>query len=604
MCMNCGFANALGAFMTDQFRGDIDRRRFMQASLACVGVGASSLSLTGAAFSATAATDRASVIFRNGKVYTLDAKKPWAQAVAVAGDRIVAVGSDADVAALAGPETKTIDLAGRMLMPGFVEAHIHPFLGAFMTAGVDLQVATAKDALAAIAAFAKAHPTGTIRGFGWRVDMFPPEGPTREMLDAVIADRPAFFLAIDAHSLWANSKALEIAGIDTHTPDPVPGFSYYIRDKSGKPTGYVMETSALLQVVNAIEPISLDSMAQLLVDWLPKASAAGITSVYDAGVPPIGADQGAILEIYTELEKQGRLPFRVVGSYLLKAPPIEAATASTQDLMRRIDTGLVQVRVLKMLGDGTPGGYTAWLTEPYADKPDSIGSSPFSEAQWKSVILDADRAGIDVHVHACGERTAHVALDAIEAAIAANPPRDRRHTIAHNVLTDDVDIPRFGKLGVIAQFSANWLSADPDTVDSLTRLYGPERQSKIYRPKSILMAGGAVTFGSDWPAAGYLSTYKPLDAVQIAMTRQLIGKPDAPVLAPLAERMDLKEALHAATLAGARQIRLEHNVGSIEPGKRADLVVLAKNLFDVEPHDIASTPIDMTMMNGRFTHVD
>ena len=190
------------------------------------------------------ATDRASVIFRNGKVYTLDARKPWAQAVAVAGDKIVAVGSDADVLALAGPETKVIDLAGRMLMPGFVESHIHPFLGAFMTAGVDLQVPTAKDALAAIAAFAKAHPTGTIRGFGWRVDMFPPEGPTREMLDAVIADRPAFFLAIDAHSLWANSKALEIAKIDAHTPDPVPGFSYYVRDRSGRPTGYVMETSA------------------------------------------------------------------------------------------------------------------------------------------------------------------------------------------------------------------------------------------------------------------------------------------------------------------------------------------------------------------------
>ena len=182
------------------------------------------------------------------------------------------------------------------------------------------------------------------------------------------------------------------------------------------------------------------------------------------------------------------------------------------------------------------------------------------------------------------------------------PPRDRRHAIAHNVLTDDVDIPRFGKLGVIAQFSANWMSADPDTVDTLTRLYGPARQSKIYRPKSILAAGGSVTFGSDWPAAGYVSTYKPLDSIQVAVTRQLVGKPDAPVLAPAAERMDLAEAIHAATLAGARQMRLEDKVGSIEPGKRADLIVLAKNLFDVSPHDIASVPVDMTMMNGRFTH--
>ncbi len=599
MCMNCGFANALGAFMTDRLPKGIDRRRFVQASLACVGVGASSLSLPGAAL---AAADHATVIFRNGKVYTLDAQKPWAQAVAVAGDRIVAVGADADALAHAGPETKVIDLAGRMLMPGFVEAHIHPLLGAFMTTGVDLQVATAKDALSAIAAYAKSHPTGPIRGFGWRVDMFPADGPTREMLDAVIAERPAFFFAIDGHSLWINSKALEVAKIDAQTPDPVPGFSYFVRDKGGQPTGYVLESSAVLEVVNAVDPISVEAMAKLLVDWLPQSSAAGITSVYDAGVPPIGADQGAILEIYTELEKQGRLPFRVVGSYLLKAPPIEDATAATLDLRRRIDTALVQAPILKIIGDGTQGGYTAWLTEPYADKPDSIGSSPFSEAQWRSMILDADRAGLDIHVHACGERTAHVALDAFEAAIATNGPRKRRHAIAHNVLTDDVDIPRFGKLGVIAQFSANWMSADPDTLTNLTRLYGPARQSKVYRPKSILAAGGAVTFGSDWPAAGYVSTCKPLDSIQVAVTRQIVGKPDAPVLAPAAERMDLAEALHAATLAGARQIRLDDKIGSIAPGKRADMIVLAKNLFDVAPHEIAATPVEMTMMNGRFTH--
>jgi predicted amidohydrolase YtcJ len=602
MCVNCGFTDALGAFMTDRFREDFDRRRFLQNSFACVGVASSSFSLSSAASAAPTETDRATVIFHNGKVYTLDARKPWAQAVAVAGERIVAVGSNAEILALGGPEAKVIDLTGRMLMPGFVESHIHPFVGAFMTSGVDLQLPTRADALAAIASYAKAHPTGLVRGFGWRVDMFPSEGPTRDMLDSTIPDRPAFFFAIDGHSLWVNSKALEIAGIDARTPDPIPDFSFYVRDETGKPTGYVLETSAILEVVNAVEPISVDTMAKLLVDWLPKASAAGITSVYDAGVPPIGADQGAILAIYTELERQGRLPFRVVASYLLKGPPVDAATASTQDLMRRINTELVQARVLKILGDGTQGGYTAWLLEPYADKPESIGTSPYSEVQWKSMILEADRAGIDVHVHACGERTARVALDAFEAAIATNPPRDRRHAIAHNVLTDDADIARFGKLGVIAQFSANWLSADPDTLTSLTARYGPLRQSRIYRPKSILAAGGSVTFGSDWPAAGYFSSYKPLDSIQVAVTRQLIGKPDAPILSPAAERLDLKEAIHAGTMAGARQLRLEDKIGSLELGKRADLIVLARNLFDVSPHDIASVPIDLTMMNGRFTH--
>jgi hypothetical protein len=182
MCINCGFTDALGAFMTDRFGAEFDRRHFLQNSFACVGVASSSFSLSSAAFAAPTETDGASVIFHNGKVYTLDARKPWAQAVAVAGERIVAVGSNAEILALRRPETEVIDLTGRMLMPGFVESHIHPFVGAFLTSGVDLQLPTAADALAAIASYARAHPTGAVRGFGWRVDMFPPEGPTRTSL--------------------------------------------------------------------------------------------------------------------------------------------------------------------------------------------------------------------------------------------------------------------------------------------------------------------------------------------------------------------------------------------------------------------------------------
>jgi predicted amidohydrolase YtcJ len=606
MCVNCGLTQALGSFLSDAaVIPRISRRGFVKSAVVCAAAGASLSTIARAAESnavAPAAAAPVSVIFRGGKVYTVDDAKPWAEAAAIAGDSIVAVGSDAEIAPLATHDTKTVDLSGRMLMPGFVEGHIHPFMGSFMTSGVDLQVPTARTALAAIANYAKAHPAGPVRGFGWRVDMFPPEGPTREMLDAVLPDRPGFFFAIDAHSLWANSNALEIAGIDAEAPDPIPGFSYFVRDKNGRPTGYVLEVAAILQLVNAVDPISRDGMATLLDEWLAKSSAAGITAVYDAGVPPIGEDQGAILSLYTELEEQKRLPFRVVASYLVNGPPVRDATYYAKDLARRINSDLVHARFLKIIGDGTQEGYTAWLVEPYADKPDSIGASPFSEAEWKSMILEADRAGVDVHVHACGERTARTALDAFEAAIAANPPRDRRHAIAHNVFTEDSDIPRFGKLGVTAQFSANWMTADPDTVDILTERYGPSRQSRLYRPKSILQAGGRVSFGTDWPAAGYFSTYKPLDSIQIAMTRQQIGVKNAPVLKPADERLDLAQALYASTMAPAHQLRLEDRVGSITVGKRADLIVLASNLFDLDPHEIAATRIDMTMMNGRFTH--
>jgi len=610
MCINCDLNEALGRFAvtTEAARPfGLSRRRFLGGSFACTAVaaGAAPLAVSLPAFAQTttgATTGPADIIFRGGKVYTQTPAKPWAEALAVRGKTIAAVGTNAEVDALKGPATRIVELSGRMVMPGFVEGHIHPFLGAFLTSGLDLQVPTREDALAAIAAYAKAHPTGNIRGFGWRVDMFPAEGPTKAELDALIPDRPAFFFAIDGHSIWVNSKALEMAKVTRETPDPIPGFSIYVRDKDGHPTGYVLEVNAVLALVNAVEPISAAAMAKLMEGWLPKATAAGITAIFDAGVPPVGSDQSAILSHYTDLEKRGGLPFRVIGSYLVKSPPIDTAVEALKDIRARVSSELVQVNVVKIIGDGTAEGYTAWLLEPYADKPGFTGASPFSAEQWTRLVGMTDAAGFDVHVHACGEATTRAALDAVEAAIAANPKRDRRHTIAHLVFVDDADIPRFGKLGVIAQFSANWMSAAPDTQEVMLERYGPDRQKRIYRPRSVLDTGGRISFGTDWPAAGYYSTYKPLDSIQIAVTRQLIGRPGAPVLEPRDQRLDLAQAVHANTLGAAYQIRLDDKIGTLEPGKLADLIVLEKNIFEVAPQDIAATRIDLTLMNGRVTH--
>ena len=542
------------------------------------------------------------MVFRNGRIYTVSPAQPWAQAVAVTGNSISYVGDDAGANGLEGPDTRVVDLEGNLMLPGFVEGHIHPFLGSFLTSGVDLQVPTGEDALAAIAAYATEHTQGPVRGFGWRVDMFGPDGPTRQELDRVLPDRPGFFFAIDGHSMWANSAALEIAGVGRDTPDPIPGFSYYVRDEHGEPTGYLLEVDAVLSLVNAVDPISPLSMQTLLESWLPKASAAGITSVFDAGVPPIGDDQGALIALYADLEERAALPFRVVASYSVKAPPTDDAVATFTDIRDRISTELVTVGAVKVIGDGTQGGYTAWLIEPYADKPESIGASPFTDEQWRQLVRDVDAAGFDVHVHACGERTARVALDSIEAAIAANPPRDRRHTIAHLVYVEDSDNERFAELGVTAQFSANWMSADPDTVQNLAVRYGRPRQDLFYRAQDVLRAGGRISLGTDWPAAGYFSTYKPLDSIQIGVTRQLIGQPDAAVLAPADQKLSVAEAVHANTMGAAYQVRLDDLVGSVEVGKRADLIVLDSNIFEVDPHDIHRTQVTMTMMNGQVRH--
>lgn len=544
----------------------------------------------------------ADFVFHNGPIYTVTGPDPWASGLAVTGDTLSYVGDEAGAMALAGPDTRVVDLDGKLLMPGFVEGHIHPFLGAFLTSGVDLQVPTGADALAAIERYARDNPTGPVRGFGWRVDMFGPDGPTRADLDRVLPDRPGFFFAIDGHSVWANSAALDAAGVHRDTADPIPGFSYYVRDQNGEPTGYVLEVDAVLSLVNAIEPISPQTMGGLLEAWLPRAAQAGITTVFDAGVPPIGDDQGALIALYTEVEKRGALPFRVVASYSVKAPPVDDAVARFTDIRNRVSTELVQLGAVKIIGDGTQEGYTAWLLEPYADKPDSIGASPFTVEQWHQLIGAVDAAGIDVHVHACGERTARTALDAIEAAVAANPARDRRHTVAHLVYVQDPDGARFGELGVTAQFSANWMSADPDTVTNMAARYGAPRQDLFYRVQDVLRSGGRVSLGTDWPAAGYFSTYRPLDSIQIGVTRQLIGDPGADVLAPADQRLTVQQAVHANTLGAAYQIRLEDKVGSLEAGKRADLIVLDRNILEIDPHDIHRAVVTMTMMDGRVRH--
>ncbi|MDA2890369.1 amidohydrolase [Mycolicibacterium sp. BiH015] len=606
MCVACEWAPHFAAFgRRAAFSIQADRRTVLRTAAMTAVVA------TAAACSAEPApgaedqpieTVPADVVFHNGRVYTVDHSVPWAEAVAVTGTTITWVGDSAGALRFAGPDTAIIDLNGRLLMPGFVEGHTHPFLGAFLTSGVDLQVPTLAEALDAIAAYAKANPTGVVRGFGWRVDMFGPLGPTRAELDRVLPDRPGFFFAIDGHSLWANSKALEMAGVGRDTPDPVPGFSYYARDEDGEPTGYVLEVNAVLGLVDAVEPISPETMGTLIEGWLPKASAAGITSVFDAGVPPIGDDQGSILRIYTDIEKRDLLPFRVVASYSVRTTPIEGTVEKFTALRDEVASDLVSVEVVKIIGDGTQGGYTAWLLEPYADKPDSTGASPFTEEQWHRLVGDVDAAGHDVHIHACGERTARVGLDAIERAIAANPPRDRRHTVAHLVYVADSDAPRFGQLGVTAQFSANWMSADPDTIENMGARYGAPRKELLYRARDVLRSGGRISLGTDWPAAGYFSTYKPLDSIQIGVTRQLIGSPDAPVLAPADQALTVEEAVHANTLGAAYQIRRDDRVGSVTAGKLADLIVLDRNIFEIDPHEIHGATVTMTMMDGRIRH--
>jgi predicted amidohydrolase YtcJ len=571
----------------------------------------------GAAFAATTATLSAEpsfiaeaapaakaspdIVFRNGPVYTVDSSKPWARAVAVKGKRIVYVGDDAGVQEFIGPQTRVVDLAGKMLLPGFIEGHTHPLGGAAITRGVDLQFDTREEMLDALRAYRdKIGKVDFVRGFGWRYNAFPTTGPRKEDLDAIWPDTPVFLAGIDGHGAWTNSSGLARAGVTKDTEDPLPGFSYYQRDPAtGEPTGFLVEVPVMIQTLNAIKPFDRDYIAESLRVWLPRASAAGITTLFDAGMQVVSDVEG--FGIYQELERAGKLPFRVIGSYYHNNPAIDPVPL-IKALRSQFHSELVKASVLKLNMDGGDNAHTGVFLAPYADKPETSGDPLLPMQLFNDIVRRADAEGIDIHVHCIGDRATRLTLDAVEAAIKANPPRDRRNAIAHCTLVDPQDEPRFAKLGVVAQFSPQWGVADKPWQFVTRARLGSERADRVYRVGSMLRAGGVLSFGADWPAANSYSTYKPLDEIEIATTRRELDKPDGPQLPSPEEVITLEAALKAATMGPAWQLGMEREVGSIEVGKFADLVVLEKNLFEVASRDIHKTKVAMTVMNGRVTH--
>lgn len=602
MCKVCNwmrFRDLLKADPRSSGDSGSSRRRLLRAGAMLAAASVAPLSAPSPA-AAQPGGAKADIVFRNGPVYAMSGGREWARAVAVRQKDIVYVGDDSGVQPFIGPRTRVVDLAGKMLLPGFVEGHIHPFIGSALARGVDLQFDTRNETLAALKAYrARSGKVAVVRGFGWRYNAFPATGPRKEDLDQMWPDTPVILVAIDGHAAWVNSRALAVAKVTKATKDPLPGFSFFQRDPaSGEPTGYLVEPPAMIQILNQVAPFTTSYLAESLEEWLPKASAAGITSIFDAGMSLLPEETG--FQIYQALERQGKLPFRVVGSTYHNNPAIDPVPL-IEKLQRQFHSELVQASVLKLNIDGGEAQRTSALLAPYSDDPSTSGETLVPPDQFKDIIRRADRRGLNIHIHCCGDRGARLCLDAFEAAIAANPPRDRRHTVCHLVVVAPQDLPRFAALGVTAEFSAQWAVPDGNWQGVMRPRLGA-RAEQVYRIGSILRHGANISLGTDWPAAGYYSTYRPLEAIEIATTRRELNKPEAAPLLPLDERISLQEALRANTMGAAYQLGLDKKIGSIEVGKLADLVVLEKNLFEVAPHDIHKTKLAMTVMNGEIRH--
>jgi hypothetical protein len=536
----------------------------------------------------------ADLVLHGAPISTFDPARPWAQAVAVVAGSIQAAGNVDQIAELIGPNTTVVDLRPEQLvLPGFIDGHTHYVNGPLEAAGVVLsECETFEEVVRALRAAPRGN--GTVLGGGWRSHIFP-NGPDRLILDEIFGDIPVMLREISSHSLWVNSAALARAGITAATPDPDPGFSMFVRDEAGMPTGWVLEEGAMAMVRSAISPATPDQARRELRAAQPGYAAAGLTGAFDAGVFMV--DEWAAWEMLVDLDHRGEIGQRVIGAKaaVFGADPV----AMLREANQTFRSPNVTIDTLKIFVDGVPEAHTSAYLEPYDDRPDTSGPLAAPEEDIRRWALEADAAGFPCHFHAIGDRAVRVALDAVAGARSAGNS-SLLHTICHGDLVDPADLPRFAELGVVHNTSGQWIASTPiDEV--MTRRLG-ERALRHYTIRSAIEAGTVVTLGADYPASSYVSTYEPLVLIESAVTRRLAGVTSGELLPPAHEALPVEAAIRAMTIDAARQLRIDHVTGSLQVGKDADLVVLNQNLFEIPAHEIAATPIALTMRGGRITY--
>ncbi len=530
----------------------------------------------------------AELVLRGGAVYTVDDARSWAQAVAVSGGKIVFVGTDSGAKAWIGPNTRVVELPGKMVLPAFHDAHVHPVSGGVEALECDLNgSATAKAALEKVKAYAAAHPSAAwIRGGGWELTLFPDGNPSKTLLDAVLADRPVYLSATDGHSVWVNSKALALAGITKATPDPPYG--RIERDPAtGEPSGTLREDAADL-VAKLLPERSAKEYAEGLREALRIANRFGLTALVEADAST------EELEAYRTLEARGQLSARVLASLHCDTDKGTADVPRLKALRAKYAGKRLRTNSVKIFADGVLETRTASVLEPYVGFPGDRGKPNLEPAAFQALATALDKEGFQIHVHAIGDRAIRDALDAVEAAQKANGVRDARHHLAHIELIDPADIPRFRRLGVIANFQPFWANGDKYLTELTEPKLGPERSRWLYPIGSVVAAGAVVAFGSDWS----VSSMNPLDGIEVAVTRRQPPEGPGPAWLP-EERIALPEAIAGYTIRAAYLDFSEKETGSIEPGKSADLIVLDRNLFEIPPSQIHEAKVLLTLLEGR-----
>lgn len=536
---------------------------------------------------------KADLVFTRGPVHTGDAARTRATGLAVTGERITAVGHD-EVAELIGPDTEVVDLRGKLLLPGFQDSHIHAVYGGMEMAECDLTgTVGVEDYLSRVRAFADAHPDRPwITGGGWSMESFEGGLPTRQLLDSVVADRPVYLVNRDHHGAWANSRALELAGLTRESADPADG--RIEREPDGTPSGTLQEGATAL-VSRLVPPSTLSDRLAGLLRAQELLHSLGITGWQDALLGSFGGGADPS-DAYLAAARAGTLTARVNGALWWDRERGAEQIGELRERRDRLAYGRFRAGSVKIMQDGVAENFTAAMTAPYLDgcgcATANSGLSFVDPVALRSHVTALDALDFQVHFHALGDRAVREALDAVQAAIEANGRRGNRHHLAHLQVVHPEDMGRFAELGALANIQPLWAAHEPQMDELTIPFLGPERAAWQYPFGSLLRAGATLVAGSDWP----VSSPDPIAGIHVAVNRMEPGATDGRVFLP-EQRLDLATAIAAYT-AGSAHVNGLDDAGSLAPGRLADLVVLDRDVFARPAEEIAEARVLRTYVGG------
>ena len=545
----------------------------------------------------SAGFEPADIVLVNGGVYTVDAERRWVEAAAVRDGRIVFVGSNNSVEAFVGVSTELIDVSGGMALPGFHDTHTHPLEGGYLLRQCDLsEDGSSVDAITQILRQCVSEfDDEWLIGFGLDLSLFDSNGPDKSLLDDIAPDRLLFIIAADGHTVLVNSRVLELAGITSETPDPPDGVIER-REETGEPSGTLRE--AAYDLVDVLRPErQLDESTAAMRDALAAMTAVGITSFNDVWAGELE------YRVYRAIEQSGDLKMRVMNSLIDEGVFEKHAGEEFERVLatrNEYASELINNDSIKIMVDGVLEGETAALVAPYIGL-DHSGTLNHSSEELRHRVQHYDAMGLQIHMHTMGDGATRAALDAIEYAKGTNAgselSKDLRHTLSHLALIDADDIKRFSALDVAASFTANWAYPDTWVTELNLPVLGQERVDRMYPIGSMHKAGALVIGGSDW----IYGPLDPLDSIEVAITRQDPDDANA-LVGNTNESIDLAAAIEAYTRNAALAMQQEDSVGSIDVGKRADIVVLDRNLFAIPATEINEASVLFTIFDGEIVY--